>query len=365
MNRILVPALMLIWLSPAIVTAQTLLIGNQHIQNQLDSDPSGQAEAFQAVASASGTLTALAVFVSARNTSTTVYFGLYADNGAGHPGMLLVQGSISPPKSGAWNLIAVSPLGISSGTTYWLAVLGTGNPLWFRDSTAGSCAAESSSSNTLTSLPSVWSTGQQWPNRCPVSAYGGGTLGVGPPWVTLTPTSLSFGPQQVGTTSAPQTVVLTNTGGSTLTISSIGLSGANAADFSQNNNCPSELSAGGTCNTVVTFTPRATGTRTATLSFTDNAQGSPQTVPLSGTGVNHYVTLNWNASTGGGQVTGYNVYRGTTSGGESLLTSAGDVLTFQDNGVLAGQTYYYEVTATGPGGESGPSNEAMAIVPAP
>ncbi|HUI41246.1 MAG TPA: IPT/TIG domain-containing protein [Terriglobia bacterium] len=184
------------------------------------------------------------------------------------------------------------------------------------------------------------------------------------PSLVLSPTALDFGSQPVGTTSAPQTVVVTNNGGSSVTISSIGLAGADPADFSQNNNCASILSAGSTCNAVVTFSPGATGNRTATISVTDNAQGSPQTAALSGTGA-HSVTLNWDGSTGGGQVTGYNVYRGTTSGGETLLTSAGDILTFQDAAVSAGQTYYYEVTATGPGGESGRSNEAIAVVPAP
>jgi hypothetical protein len=362
-KRSVVSACIIVWLIPISGMPQTLLVGNQNWQNQLGFNYAGQAEAFQAVATASGTLTSLTFFLARRSTSTTVYFGLYADNGAGNPGTLLVQGSTSSPIKGAWNTIALSPVAITSGTTYWLALLGTGNTLSFRDSMAGSCVAVSSSSTTLTSLPSVWSTGQQQPNQCPVSGYGSGTLGVGFPSVLLTPAALSFGNQPTGTTSAPQAVTLTNNGGSSLTISSIGLSGTNAADFTQNNNCPSSISPAGTCNIVVTFSPTATGSMAATLSITDNASGSPQTVPLSGTGVCPSVTLNWDAPSGGGQVTGYNVYRGTTSGGETFLISVGNVLTYQDNTVSAGQTYYYEVAATGPGGQSGFSNEAMATVP--
>jgi hypothetical protein len=64
------------------------------------------------------------------------------------------------------------------------------------------------------------------------------------------------------------------------------------------------------------FTPSAIGTRVASLGTTDNASGSPQTVPLSGAGT-HDVILSWTASTTSGPV-GYNVYRGTTSGGESV-----------------------------------------------
>ncbi len=108
------------------------------------------------------------------------------------------------------------------------------------------------------------------------------------PGVNLSPTSLSFGNQNVGTTSAAQTVTLTNNGTSALTITSIGVTGTNAADFAQTNTCPlspSTLAAGANCTISVTFTPTATGTRTASLSVADNASGSPQTVALSGTGV--------------------------------------------------------------------------------
>jgi hypothetical protein len=351
----------IIWLSVTAADGQTVLVGSQNVYNQLGFSDSGQAEAFQAVATASGTLDALTFFLSERNTSTTVYFGLYSDND-GQPGTLLVQGSTSSPIKGSWNRIAVSSVPVSSGTTYWLAVLGTSNTLWFRDSSAGSCIAESSSSTTLTSLPSVWSAGQQGTDECPVAGYGSGTAGTGPPSAVLSPTSLSFGNQQTGTTSAPQTVILTNAGGSNLAISGIGMSGSDAADFAQTNDCPSSLGVGSSCDTVVTFSPAATGSMTATLSFTDNAPGSPQAVPLSGTGVGSSVTLTWDASSGG-QVTSYNVYRGTNSGGESPLASVGDTLTYVDTDVSPGQTYYYEVTATGPGGESGFSNQAMAVIP--
>jgi hypothetical protein len=99
---------------------------------------------------------------------------------------------------------------------------------------------------------------------------------------------LSFGNQQVNTTSAVRTVTLTNTGNATLTINSIGLSGPNHGDFHQQNTCPSSsstLAAGDSCNINVTFTPTADGSRSASLTITDNASDSPQPVTLSGTGV--------------------------------------------------------------------------------
>jgi len=99
---------------------------------------------------------------------------------------------------------------------------------------------------------------------------------------------LSFGNQQVKTTSAARTVTLTNSGNAALTIHSIGLSGSNSGDFQQQHTCPSSsstLAAGASCIISVTFTPTADGSRSASLAITDNASGSPQSVTLSGTGV--------------------------------------------------------------------------------
>jgi hypothetical protein len=107
--------------------------------------------------------------------------------------------------------------------------------------------------------------------------------GVGP-MATLNPTSLSFRNRKVGTTSKAKTTQLKNTGNATLTISSIAITGTNASDFSQTNNCPSSLAAGAQCNINLKFSPTATGTRTASLSISDNAANSPQTASLTGTG---------------------------------------------------------------------------------
>jgi hypothetical protein len=107
------------------------------------------------------------------------------------------------------------------------------------------------------------------------------------PAVTLSPSSLSFASQTTGTTSAGQTVTLTNSGTGPLTISSIAITGTNATEFAQTNTCPgssSTLAAGAKCTITVTFTPAAAGTRTASLTITDTAAGSPQSVSLTGTG---------------------------------------------------------------------------------
>jgi hypothetical protein len=119
----------------------------------------------------------------------------------------------------------------------------------------------------------------------PHTAGLGGT-GVAPaPAVTLSPTSLTFAARNVGTTSPAQDVTLSNTGTAQLTINSIGITGANASDYAQTNTCPSTLAVGANCTIAVTFTPTASGSRTASVSVFSDAPGSPHTVGLSGTGV--------------------------------------------------------------------------------
>ncbi len=90
------------------------------------------------------------------------------------------------------------------------------------------------------------------------------------------------------------------------------------------------------------------------------------TKPLSAATVSHNVVLTWVASTvppGAPAVNGYNIYRGATSGGETLLASAGNVTTYTDSTVVANTTYFYVVTATSTAGESGKSNEVTATIP--
>ncbi len=104
-------------------------------------------------------------------------------------------------------------------------------------------------------------------------------------WPALTPSlsELAFDGQPVGTTSAPQTVTLTNTGSSTLTISNLAITGADASEFAQNNTCGSTLASNGSCQVSVTFSPTAiTGGVTPSLTISDDALGSPQEISLTG-----------------------------------------------------------------------------------
>jgi len=101
----------------------------------------------------------------------------------------------------------------------------------------------------------------------------------------LSPTTLLYtSPLFTGTASAPQITTLKNIGNAPLAINSVTIAGANAGDFVQTNNCPSALASNASCQITVTFKPTAGGTRTANLQVAYNAIGSPQTVPLTGTG---------------------------------------------------------------------------------
>ncbi len=102
--------------------------------------------------------------------------------------------------------------------------------------------------------------------------------------VQLSATGVNFGDQKVGTSSASVPVKLTNEGFVPLSITQISITGANATDFSQTNNCGAGIAAGATCTMSVTFTPLATGVRTAAVTISDNGGASPQTVSLTGTG---------------------------------------------------------------------------------
>jgi hypothetical protein len=102
--------------------------------------------------------------------------------------------------------------------------------------------------------------------------------------VELSASSLNFGNVTVGNTSAPQTVILTNVGSTTLNISKINVTGTDHGDFSVSNTCGKNLGAGASCNIIVRFSPTKIGTRTADVSITDNGGGSPQKIKLSGTG---------------------------------------------------------------------------------
>ncbi len=184
--------------------------------------------------------------------------------------------------------------------------------------------------------------------------------------LSVSPTSLSFGNVVVGAKGS-----LNGTLGATGASVIVSAASINSSEFVLSGiSLPTTLSAGQTTSFTVTFIPAITGKASATLSFSSDAGNSPTAQSLTGNGTTptqHSVDLSWQASTGSG-VVGYNIYRGSVSGGPySTINSALEASTaYTDNAVTAGQTYYYVTTAVdGSGGESGYSNQARAVIPTP
>jgi beta-propeller repeat-containing protein/ASPM-SPD-2-Hydin domain-containing protein len=112
-------------------------------------------------------------------------------------------------------------------------------------------------------------------------------VGLAPPTVALSPTSLAFAAQIVGSASSAQSVTLTTSGSGTLAISSIS---ATIDDFKPTNNCGTSVAGGASCTITVTFTPTAVGNRAGTLVIADNATDSPQMLPLLGLGTDFSIS---------------------------------------------------------------------------
>jgi hypothetical protein len=183
--------------------------------------------------------------------------------------------------------------------------------------------------------------------------------------LSISPTSLSFGNVTTGTASGTQNVTITNTGNSNVTISQITVSGAGYSVTG--GSTPVTLSPSQSITLVTLFSPAVAGSVTGSISIVSNANGSPASVSLSGTGVapvQHSVALTWNASTS--IVSGYNVYRSTVSGSAYTKINSSLVggLSYSDATVQNSTTYYYVTTAVDSNGvESSFSNEVSAPIP--
>ena len=108
------------------------------------------------------------------------------------------------------------------------------------------------------------------------------------PGLSVSPTPIAFGDQQVATTSAPTTVTVTNTGTSPLVFAAgaVSLTGDQPGEFGVTSDTCSgaTVAAAGTCTVAVQFAPTSTGNKTAKLTLVSNAAGSPHNVTLTGTG---------------------------------------------------------------------------------
>jgi sugar lactone lactonase YvrE len=131
---------------------------------------------------------------------------------------------------------------------------------------------------------------------------------------TASPGSLNFGTWPLGTTSTPMNVTLTASGSLDLSNISVVISGANAGDYAQTNNCPATMVVKGTCTIAVTFTPTGYARRTATLVVTDSSSTSPHNITLSGNGPDFTIAASPNSLT---------IARGNNSSSTITLTPLG------------------------------------------
>ncbi len=169
--------------------------------------------------------------------------------------------------------------------------------------------------------------------------------------IVLFPLHLNFSAQPIGVASGPGVSVLNNTGSTSLTITSISVTGTNSADFAQTNNCGASLQPATSCSITVTFTPTAIGKRSAAVKIVDSAP--QQWVSLTGLGLMETVTTlssSLNPSTYGQTVTFTAVVTSSLGappdGGTVTFTKASKVL---GTGTLSGGSASFSTSAL-PGG---------------
>jgi hypothetical protein len=186
--------------------------------------------------------------------------------------------------------------------------------------------------------------------------------------LTLNSTSIAFGNVNLNTP-ATQTVQLTSSGTTPLTINSATIQGAG---FTMSGiTTPLTLSAGQSAVLNVQFDATTAGAATGTLMISTNAaSGGTAAIALSGTGTasssSYEVDLSWAApDSADDAAAGYNVYRSENGGAYQKLNSAvNEPTTYTDTTAQSGTTYTYEVMSVDSAGtESTPSNIYTASVP--
>jgi hypothetical protein len=185
------------------------------------------------------------------------------------------------------------------------------------------------------------------------------------PQLSVSPSTLNFGNVTVGSSASLQATLTASN--AAVTVSS---DQSTSSEFAiMGLTLPVTIAAGQSIPVTIQFSPNASGAATAKAGFTSNAVNSPTVEHLTGTGVaqsSHSVYLSWEP--GDGTAVGYNMYRGTASGGpfQEINTSLDSSTNYTDYTVVSGNTYYYVATAVNAEGqESGYSNVAQAVIPNP
>jgi hypothetical protein len=277
------------------------------LQANCDNCGSANGDAFVAKLNPAGTALVYSTYLGGSNDDSGS--GIAADSS----GNAYVTGYTASP-----DFPTVNPLQATNKAVYGTAFVATlnsaGSALVYSTYLGGS-HEDSGSGVAVDSSGNAYVTGRtsstDFPTLNPLQATNHGSndafvAKISPALVSLFPTSLTFGPQIVGATSAPQRLTVTNTGTTNVTISTVTVGGTNASDFAKSTDTCTGATVTPTdaCTVSVTFTPSAAGSRSASLNFTVNASNSPQTVNLSGTGLGGTASLSASSLTFASQLVG-------------------------------------------------------------
>src|SRR6266702_1688502 len=292
--------------------------------------------------------------------------------GAGTPQAVLSPvsvsfGSITTGTTSAAQTVTLSNPGTAALSITGISITGANTAQFAQTSTCGaSLAIGSSCTISVTFTPaavasysaaiSVADNATGSPQT--VSLTGSG-IAPAAPQAVLSPASLPFGSLTTGTTSAAQTVTLSNPGTAALSITGISITGANTAQFAQTSNCGASLAAGASCVISITFTPSAVASYSAAISVADNATGSPQSVPLTGAGVSPPPTDFSIGASNSPQT----VARGASAQYAITLTPVNgafsNVITLSTSGLPTGATASFSPATVTPGGN--PGNSTLTV----
>jgi hypothetical protein len=183
--------------------------------------------------------------------------------------------------------------------------------------------------------------------------------------LSVSPFTMNFGSVVVGRSKALIGTLWANN--SSVTVSS---AEGNGQGYSVSGiTFPATVPAGQSVSFTVTFTPQTSGSSNGNISFVSDASNSPNAETLTGTGtppVQHYVSISWDPSSS--QVIGYNIYRGTRSGGPYAKLNSSPLADtiYTDDSVQPGLTYYYVATSVDLNSvESAYSNQSTVLIATP
>ena len=218
--------------------SRVVLLGVRTLGPKIEGTSAGDAEAFRFTGARGGQVSSISVYVARGTRAKRLVVGLYA-NRRGRPSARLTTGSVRAPKRGAWDVVRVRTIGIRSGDTYWIAVLGRGGRLRLRGRSEHGCTTVLARRRGLSALPSAWASRRRV-DACAVSVH---VIGTATP---QKPTSKPAPPTT--TTPAP-----TGGGGPTPT-DCAGKPGSKAPDYASMDTCgfPSPDTVGVPAGTALT-----------------------------------------------------------------------------------------------------------------